>query len=322
MNANEWNMINSALEYRLFVQRFSNALGSARRMLIATHANPDGDALASIASCMNVFSKRVPQCSCFAEGYAGEYLKHFPFLDRVVVSSRDLDVHSFDLVLLVDAHSTKRASLPLLNDHDRSFAVDHHPLENHADVKHMWVDVEYPSASAMLAVLFRDLGERIDALTANMLLCGIVTDTELFKNHSANHLAYRIAGELISAGADLSTMKRFGLNAVGFDTVKTMGTVLERIQASERYHAGVVVLDERSKSKEVLTSVVKQARLPETMFVLKSKSSGGRIEVSMRSYNKNVGLLARLCGGGGHPRAAAFRVSGRVVEQDGKITIM
>lgn len=315
-------MQQSPFDYQSFVKYFSKALRETGRMLIATHTHPDGDALASIAACMLVFSKRVPHCSCLAEGYSGEYLKQFPFLDQIYTSSRDIDVGSFDLVLLVDAHTTRRVSLPPLGTSVRSFAVDHHPFEESFAAQNVWVDVEYPSATAMLVRLFRDLGERVDEMTANILLCGIVTDTELFQNHAANHLAYRITGELISAGADLSVMKRFGLNSVGFETVKTMGSVLERIQTSVQYHAGVVVLDEFSKSKEALTSVVKRARLPETMFVIKSKPSSNKVEVSMRSYNKNVGVLARLCGGGGHPRAAAFRFSGKIVEQDGKISIL
>jgi len=315
-------MTNPSLKYQLFVKRFSDALSRAQRILIATHTNPDGDALASIAACMKVFSGRVPSCSSLADGYSGEYLSQLPFLNRIYTTSRDVDVDSYDLVVLVDAHSTRRSSLPPLKNQLRLFAVDHHPFEGGVHDSNAWIDVEYPSTTAMLTELFRGLGERIDEVTANILLCGIVTDTELFKNHAANHLAFRIAGTLVSLGADVTTMKRFGLRSVEFETVKAAGKILEHIQASARYRTGVVIIDEHSKSKSVLTSIVKRARLPETMFVIKPNFSNNWVEVSMRSYNKNVGVLARMLGGGGHPRAAAFRVTGTMVEQDGQISIL
>lgn len=305
----------------LFSHRLADALRTSKRVLFATHANPDGDALSSLSACLRVFSGRGMKCDGLADNYARDYLIQLPFLDAVYVSSNDVDVRKYDLVVFVDSNSFGRANLAVSTS-VASFAIDHHVQDRVASANVVWIDTTYPSATSMLFVVFQILGIPIDAQTASVLMCGLITDTELFQNHATSALAFRVAGELVERGADVGTMKQFGLNTTPFESMKSMGAVLQRIRVNSRYHAGAVILEENAVQKEVLTSIIKKTRMPDTVFVIRPKSILGRIEVSMRSSHKNVGVLARLLGGGGHPRAAAFRFSGKVVEQDGKITIM
>lgn len=304
-----------------FANQFASALKTSKRVLIATHTHPDGDALSSLSACLRVCSEWGVRCDGLADNYARDYLIQLPFLDAVYASSDDVDMHEYDLIVFVDSNSFGRVNL-VNSTSITSFAIDHHAQDRGAPANKVWIDTAYPSATSMLFVIFQALQIPIDAQMASVLMCGLITDTELFQNHATSALAFRVAGELVERGADVGTMRRFGLNTTPFESIKSMGSVLQHIRVNPQYHTGAVILEENVVQKEVLASVIKKTRMPDTIFVIRPKPVLGRVEVSMRSSHKNVGTLARLLGGGGHPRAAAFRFSGKIVEQDGKMVIL
>jgi nanoRNase/pAp phosphatase (c-di-AMP/oligoRNAs hydrolase) len=231
----------------------------------------------------------------------------------------------YDLIVMVDTadlsllgkmytdHVDLFSDLPILN-------IDHHISNTRYGQAHL-IDPTAASATEVLYSLFMQVPEwaaRITPDMATLLLTGLITDTRSFQNPNTTPRSLEIAAELLEKGArqqeiiqhiyktkPLSTLKIWGraLNRIQIDAVS--GVVwsavskedLQEMDATSKETAGI--LDE-------LISTIPNA----DVHVLFTEMEEGGLKGSMRSSAAiDASRLSAECfGGGGHPRAAGFRV--------------
>jgi phosphoesterase RecJ-like protein len=246
-------------------------------------------------------------------------------------SFRDTDVtlreggFPYDLIVVVDT-----AELPLLGSvyhrHREFFEqvpilnIDHH-VSNAKFGKVQLLATDAASTTEALFAWFSSQPEwkgRITPDIATLLLTGLITDTRSFQNPNTTPRSLEVAAMLFDLGARQQEIIKFIYKTKPLSTLKLWGRALNRIQVNpkERIVWSLISKEDlaemRASSKEthgiideLLTTV------PESdVFILFTEVEEGGLKASLRSTEAvDVSrLAARTYGGGGHPRAAGFRV--------------
>lgn len=231
----------------------------------------------------------------------------------------------YDLIVAVDT-----ADLPLLGslylNHVDLFSeipvlnIDHH-ISNTRFGQLQLIDTTCASATEVLTHWFLQVPEWRQKMTpdlATLLLTGLITDTRSFQNPNTTPRSLEVAAQLLDFGARQQEIVKNIYKTKPLTTLKIWGRALNRIQVDDR--ARIVwstvsredLAEMGARSSEVsgildeLLSTIPDA----DAHVIFVETEEGVIKASMRSspaIDANL-LAARLFGGGGHPRAAGFRI--------------
>jgi phosphoesterase RecJ-like protein len=300
-------------------------LRAAGRILITSHANPDGDAVASELGMARILAGLGKQVAIWN-------LDPVPSLYAVLPGAETITVgeapppgfpSAFDLVLVLECPTLERsglagalADLPLVN-------VDHH-LGNEAYGAASWVDPEQPAVGVMVAELAAALGAPVDEAAANCLLVALVSDTGGFRFANATPAAFEAAARLLRLGADVETVSGWLYERQPEAAVRLLGELLATLR---RHHRGRVAsvhltLDMFARSGAAVgdsEGLIDTPRAIEgvSAIVLFRELGEGRWKISLRSRGAvDVQQIARRHGGGGHLNAAGCRFAGTLAEAE------
>jgi phosphoesterase RecJ-like protein len=291
-----------------------------RRVVVVGHARPDGDCIGSQVALARLLRARGIDAVCCNPDAVPRRLEFLvtetPFVPLAAAVAEER------VAIFVDCADRNRAtdsfaaafSAPLGN-------IDHH-LSNPGFAAINLVDTASAATAEILAGLARDAGLATDAATANALLTGIATDTGQFRFSATTARTFRLAADLVEAGADPAAM---GLQLYERETFGKM-QLLQRFLASlQTFADGRVCLGllpdgiyaETGTSVEDTEGLVDYARSIEGVEIgVLVEVRGGAIKASLRSKDAayRVDKLAGQFGGGGHACAAGLNVKGETLE--------
>lgn len=296
----------------------AQAIGSNAKFVVATHENPDGDALGSMLAATLALRDLGKDVVMYLSGEAptpGEY--RFLDLDDL---QRKTPVDMEDRVLLsVDAANERRIG-PEASVIERAklvLDVDHH----HDNSRFGDVNLIVPSASSTAEIVRDVLGALNVPLTppiAEALYVGLVTDTGRFQYTNTTPKALRLAAELVEAGADVHGIFRHVYETLQFAKLKLLARALERAQLFEggRLVISYLLKDdfgavgaEEPYSEGIIDSL-RAVEGSEMVALIREppRGDGPARRVSLRSSHDEVDVsaIAAEAGGGGHPQAAGF----------------
>ncbi len=232
---------------------------------------------------------------------------------------------SFDLLVVVDSAELSLlgsfytdnidlfSTTPILN-------IDHH-ISNTRFGQLTLIDPTAASATEVLYSWFMTepkWKEMVTADIATLLLTGLITDTRSFQNPNTTPRSLEVAANLLDLGARQQEIIQHIYKTKPLSTLKIWGRALNRIQMDP--DARIVW---SSVSREDLTEMGATSKetaglldelistIPDAdVHVLFTEIEEGGFKASMRSsvtvdVNRAAG---RLFGGGGHARAAGFKV--------------
>lgn len=291
------------------------ALRDAPEVALATHVNPDGDALGSLLAAAlgltKLGKKTYPSLGATEDKIPASYA-FLPGIDRLVSADT---VPATPAFVALDCGAADR--LGPLEDVARSSArlinIDHHP--GNAGFGTLNVVVPTASSTAELVTrLLEDLGVDFDGDIATCLYVGVVTDTGRFQYESSSPETLRLAADLIAHGVQVPSIALEVFESSPFGYLKLLGHVLERatLFAEERFvYSWITLADLKDtgttlSDTEKLIDAVRGTRDADVAAVFKEQKDG-KFRVSLRSKGPvSVGEIARAHGGGGHELAAGF----------------
>lgn len=234
----------------------------------------------------------------------------------------------YDLLVVVDT-----ADLPLLGslytDHIDLFSgvpmlnIDHH-ISNTGFGQMQLIDSTAASATEVLYNWFMHVPEWRDAMTpdtATLLLTGLITDTRSFQNPNTTPRSLEVAAELLEHGArqqeiiehiyktkPLSTLKIWGRALNGIQIDKEAGIVWSSISKEDLAEMGASSKETHGLLDELISTIPEA----DVHILFTEFEDGSGLKASARSSTAiDVSKLAAdAYGGGGHARAAGFRVTG------------
>ena len=297
-------------------EALARVLGAGRRWLLASHVNPDGDAVGALVGLGLILEEMGREAVLHNHsGIPGLY-RFLPGTERVVREIGDLS--GFDGIVILDSGSAQRVG-PLydrLSEFPKIINLDHH-LSRHPWGDPAWVDPAYASVGSMVLELARLLPARVTPEAAQNLYVALMTDTGCFKHANTTPASLAAAAELSELGADPGELARRVYQTYPLGRLKLMARVLGSLKMAEQGRLGFLAVsradfDETGTGPSDMDNFVDLARGVEGVEVAATlREEPGGYKISLRSKGLvNVAEVAAEFGGGGHKNAAGGFIEG------------
>lgn len=300
----------------------ADALKKARRILLCTHINPDGDAIGSTLAVYHVLKKMGKDVTCACADPVPGKLMMLPGAD-VFVQPDALQGQTFDLAFALDAADKGRIGA-VGNAFDQapfSVQLDHHPTNPlYADVNA--VDGDAAASGCVVFRLLTYMGMEITLDIAKCLYAAISTDTGNFSFENTDGEAFAIVAELVRAGLPLNEMSRNLFLLQEEAHIRLLGRALNTLRIFGNGQCACMHLtpadyQAAAASGEHSDGIVNYAMnlWGVKMAYLADEKEDGMVKVSLRALPPfNVARVAQKFGGGGHVLAAGCRYQMKLEE--------
>jgi phosphoesterase RecJ-like protein len=241
----------------------------------------------------------------------------------------------FDLIMTFDTGNLEHLG-PIYDQNTELFFqapiinVDHHASNTSFGQVNL-VDVISASATQVTFALLKEMEKHynkklINPDIATLLLAGIITDTGSFQHANTSPNAMETAAELLDLGARQQEIIRHIYKTKKLSTLKLWGIVLSKVQVDPLHRmvwstiSKQDLMEAGAESEEtgtIIDDLLSNAPGGEVIMLIKEQLEG-YISVSMRSTTDsvNVGKICGEFGGGGHVRAAGFKIrDGKPLEE-------
>ncbi len=293
---------------------------AGRRIVVIGHARPDGDCIGSQVAVARLLRARGVDAVCCNPDPVPRRLEFL--LGDMPFVSLETALAEQRAAIFTDCADRNRASVRFAEAFPAPLGnIDHH-LSNPAFAEFNLIDTPSAATAEILAGLIQDAGLALDPVIAMALFAGIATDTGQFRFAATTERTFRLAAELVAAGADPA---RMGLQLYERETFGKM-QLLQRFLASletcadGRVCIGLLpdgIYEETGTGIEDTEGLVDYARSIEGVEIgALVELRQGAIKGSLRAKDSayRVDLIAAKFGGGGHACAAGLNVKGETLE--------
>ncbi|KKU79253.1 MAG: Phosphoesterase RecJ domain protein [Candidatus Peregrinibacteria bacterium GW2011_GWA2_47_7] len=301
----------------------ADLIKASQRILLVSHRRPDGDTLGASSAlylALSTMNKAVVS-ACIDE--IPRRLRFIPATDRYV---HEFNMFDFDLIIISDAgayHMTGfherypdflSKKVPILN-------MDHHASNEGFGTVNI-VDATASSATMIVWRLLKFMGIKITREIALALLAGIYNDTGGMMHSNTTKETFEIAADLAAAGVKMNEIVGPLFKQSTFSQLKLWGHILENLRRNEQNVVSSVVTESDLKILNAHGSdtggiVDLMNTIPDASFTMLLAEDEGWVKGSLRTQHNDVNVsdIAGQFGGGGHKKAAGFRVQGHLKKQ-------
>ncbi|MBR6441085.1 MAG: DHH family phosphoesterase [Bacteroidales bacterium] len=312
------------------VHAVRSAVSAARRAVVVSHTNADGDAVGSLLGmCRLLHNAGVPEVTPMLPDGCPNDLIWLPNTGIILSGKTQLDdcrkaIAAADFVVGVDISGLERTGClaePLRASQGFRMLVDHHlnPARNEFSI--VVSEPEISSACELVYWLMQSsFGSQIfDRDSATCLYTGLCTDTGNFSFSNDRQSLYLAAANLLTFGIDPMWINRSIKNVFTVPRFKFFAYAMaHRLTVYPQQQVALMVLTDKDMSDAGVESHELTGLINEVMKLKdidcgilireEHRSNGGelKIRLSLRSkehYDVNL-LAGELFGGGGHKRAA------------------
>lgn len=290
---------------KISVKQCADILKEKDNILILTHANPDGDTLGCGYALCRALMKIGKICEVInADSIPKKY--NYLFDDIVEIKFKP------EYVVAVDV-----ATINLLGGLEEQYkidmCIDHHSTNTEYADYLLLEDV--PAACQIMYEVVLALGVEVDKKIANCLYTGLTTDTGCFRYDSTTAQTYRVAANLIEAGADNGKINRIMFETKTKTYARLERLAIETMRFYEHERVAVITVTQEMfqltgsnmQETEGLAPLTRQIEGVEIGITITEKPDGS-CKASIRTFESvNAAELAKCFGGGGHAQAAGCR---------------
>lgn len=305
----------------------ADALLAAKRIVLTTHVNADGDGLGSEVALVHLLR---------AQGKDAVIVNPTPIPDRyrflvdpVSNADRTRDasaaIKSADLFAVLDIADQGR--LGNLAEAIRSrglvtACVDHHVSPGTLPDGPRLVDPEASATAELVYDLACVAGWPIESEAAQAMYVGLLTDTGAFRFGNTKPRVLRLAASLLEAGVDPERLYEMVYATAPAGRIRLTAEVLQTLVVEEDIGLSWITvptgaLDRHGVTADDLDGLVEFARSVQgtRLALLFRHLANGRVKVSFRSVGDfDVAHFAHQFGGGGHSKASGASMAGSLDE--------
>jgi phosphoesterase RecJ-like protein len=305
-----------------------------QRILIASHAEPDGDCLGSLVALGLALGKLDKTITLFNSSPIPAVYRFLPGVERIVKQIKE--AKEYDLAVVLDCGDILRVGedssvveqIPILIN------IDHH-VSNTGFGDIQLIDTNACATAELVYRLIEALEIPFDKAIATAIYLGILTDTGSFRFSNTNPAAFAISKAMIDIGVEPHTVAQRVFGTYSLGRIKLLNMALNSIEISENGKLSLMtisrsMLNSTGTSTEDIDGLINYARRIEDVKVAalihEIKNGAGkftnmnRYHVSLRSDSTvDVATIANKFGGGGHTSAAGFQIESTLVALKEKI---
>ena len=309
-------------------------LKNSKNVLLASHTNPDGDAIGSLIAmglCLDAINKKT---TLFNESAIPAVYRFLPCVDKVV-GRLDPSI-SYDTAVVLDCGDLDRIGsaadtvcrLPAVIN------IDHHTT-NKGFGHYQQIDTDACATAEIIYDIIKTLNVVITNSIATAIYTGILTDTGSFRFSNTNQTAFAICEEMVACGVNPYKIAQHVYGTYSLGRIKLLNLALDSIEISKNGKLSMMtltrsMLDETGTQAQDADGLINYARGIEDIkvAVLIQEHENGKemapipnhYHVSLRSDGTvDVGGIAASFGGGGHFSAAGFNIEATLFDLKNRI---
>ena len=295
------------------LKSFTSALQDKPAILISTHIHPDADAIGSVLAIREILLQFGTEPHIILEEGCPKRYQFLPGSEFIEDYRLVSNTQPFSKAVIVDSGSFDRiGNVQSLCVKDPWIVnLDHH-ISNSGFGSINWVDTNCSATSELIFELNAALNLSPTASLANNLYAGILTDTGRFRYPCTTSKTLKIASELMTHGADVFEITDKLYYSIPAKDVRSMGEIFSSLELHGNGLVSILLVREEDVvgDPDTIVDIAVSINGVEVAAML-SETNEGKIRVSLRSkHYVNVSDIATGFGGGGHARAAGFRMRG------------
>lgn len=305
-------------------QQIDELLKSAKRVLIASHENPDPDAVSSVLCLHYIFKKHDLESFPYLPDSPSKNLSFLPGFFEI---KTEIEAFQPDILFGLDYGDFKRLRIPehiLENSFLKKITIDHH-LEGDQRGEVKILESGFSSTTEIIYHWLKFENIEIDKEIATCLLTGIISDSGGFRHVSTSSGTLSIVSELLLKGVSLNKIARQTLTFNKSPGVsRAWGQILFQTKLDEGTNLAYSWLSFEDLKKfrvnptdfEGIANLISTVS-PQNLGLFLVEYEKGKIKGSLRSEpsgEKNVIEAAKALNGGGHYYASGFSQEGTIEE--------
>lgn len=289
-----------------------------QRFAVTSHARPDGDSIGSslgLALGLEQLGKTVDLFGSDVHPHRYDFL---PGVQNIQVA--DHIEGDYDGLFVLECSELGR---PGLRNLERFLVInlDHHPYTKPFGNLN-WLDPTASAVGEMVYYLIKGLSAQLTPEIATNLYVAIMTDTGSFQFSNTHAKTFQVAGDLVSCGANPSTIAQTVYMNQPHSKFRLLSTLLGDLElhASQKIASVTLtqkMLKETRASLQDLEGLVNYPLSMEGVLlaIFFREEADKQYRVSLRSKNHyDVATVAKQFGGGGHRNAAGLSIQGNFEE--------
>ncbi len=298
------------------IEKIFKKLEDAKKILIITHPNPDGDTLGSACALKDYLGDKADILLQLMKGKTyPETYAFLPFLD----SAKSLEnvQHIYDTVVCVDVASIDRiveGGREIFNKAKVRINIDHHKTNvGFADLNHIKGDVS--STGEILFEMFEQQNIQISSTMAKCLYTSIMCDTGSFRYENVSSNTFAIASKLAKLDINTSEIAQNYYDNKPKEMVLFQAYCVNnaKLMYSDKVIYSIITDDDLKKFNaklehtEGISETLRSIYGVEVAFIIKKVNEGTQ-KVSMRSKKVDITKIVSKWQGGGHSKAAGCTI--------------
>lgn len=314
------------MPYKSNAPQILDAINNSNHILLVSHEKPDGDTLGASLALAHFLTKENKKHKHFCPDKPADYFSFLPKIENIIHDYDLINLTDHDLIIAIDCGDIKRTGIAddlyKIKDTINIINIDHHQSNDFFGHYNL-VITNASSTSEIIYNFFNFHKIKLDKYIATNLLTGILTDTMNFTNAATTQESLQIASELLKAGARVNQIINQISKNKDFVALRLWGKILSRIEYNPQYNFAYTVftkqdLAEHNIKPEAVDGLANfLSNLQDVDFILiLNEEDNNLIKGSLRTTKNNVDVskLAAKLGGGGHKKAAGFKINGQLIK--------
>lgn len=298
---------------------------SNQRFLVASHANPDGDALGSAAALAGILRALGKDVRIYNTSGVPGYLEWLPLPCPLVRTFHELGGFSPEWVIVLDCGEVERTGPEFVAaaPHMRIVNIDHH-LDNPMFGEENWVDPSQAAVGCMVAEIAKAFDIPLSGNIGEAVYLALVSDTGYFSYGNTSPQVMLLAAEILRQGLDAGAFTARAQNQWSLKRMRLWSLALAQAKLYCNGAVGVLAISQSMLEKagagkedcEGLVETIRRVRGVRMAITLREEAED-HIRISLRSHGQdNVQEVARQFGGGGHRNASGATFVGPLHEAE------
>jgi len=298
-------------------------LKNSRSVLIASHVNPDGDAIGSLLAMGLALDALNIKATLYNESDIPAVYRFLPEIKHI--QNQISRVHAYETAIILDCSNLDRIgrATDIVTQIPMVINIDHHSTNTRFGERQL-IDDKACATAELVFRLLKEMDVPISTAMATSIYTGIVTDTGSFRFSNTNASAFEICNEMVLLGVKPKHIARHLYGSYSLGRIKLLNQALGSIEISNNGSLSLMTLTlnmlrQTGTQPEDADGLIQYARKIEDVKVaaLIQEQANGRkhvsadknYHVSLRSDGSiDVAAIAATFGGGGHPSAAGFNL--------------
>jgi phosphoesterase RecJ-like protein len=305
------------------MKQILNHLVDSSNILLASHKNPDGDAVGSLIAMGLALESINKKVFLYNDSPIPAVYRFLCSVDRI---NREMNhTIQFDTAVILDCGDLERIgpALTVVNKVPVVINIDHH-VTNTGFGHYQLIDTLACSTAEIIYRLIKKLAVPIDLSMATSIYTGILTDTGSFRFSNTNQAAFAICEEMTERGVKPYNVAQHVYGTYSLGRIKLLNLALDSIEISENGKLSIMTITQDMLAQTGThpgdtDGMINYARRIEDVKVATliqehingtgNLTSSNHYHVSLRSDGTvDVAAIAAIYGGGGHSTAAGFGI--------------